>query len=423
MFMTKWIAGDRMQRMAVSPHNGCSMPIAPCGLYVHIPFCQTKCGYCDFFSVALKDRATGPLVERVSREIEVRLGEKSHRVRTIFVGGGTPTLLPVDQLAGLLNTLSNVLRHDAVEEFTVEANPATVDPAIAQTLLAGGVNRVSLGAQSFFEKELETLERLHSPEDTPLSVATLREHGMPQINLDLIFGIPGQTPETWAESLRRAIDLEPDHLSCYGLTYEPGTRLTAQRNAGRIQPCDENLEADLYLYTVDTLASAGYPQYEISNFARKGFECSHNLMYWRNEPYIGIGPSAAGCIDDRRYKNVSSITRYIRMIDTDGHAEAETERLDPEMLATEMLMMQLRLVEGLSVASFRERTGIDPLIFLQPVLDPLILSEVLHVTDTHLALTHSGRLVADAVIAQLVSACGDLPVSRAFQSVRDPVLS
>jgi len=372
---------------------------------VHIPFCETKCGYCDFFSVAMKGRNGGRLVERLVRELATRLGDNRYDIRTIFMGGGTPTILPTDQLAILLDTVRHLVRVDELVEYTVEANPATVDDEKTVRLIDAGVTRISMGAQSFFPSELAVLERIHTPDDIKPSVETIRRHGTAQINLDLIFGIPGQTLASWAESLRRAIDLDPEHIACYGLTYEPGTRLTAQRKVGRLTPCDEQLETEMYLCTVETLAGAGYEPYEISNYARPGCRCRHNLAYWRNEPYIGVGPSAAGCLDGRRYKNIADVNGYIRCMDERGTAEAEFERIDRYTMMLEMLMMQLRLVEGLSIAAFHDRTGADPLGLFDTVLSRLGVLGLLTVSETHIALTLPGRLVGDAVIAELACAC------------------
>ena len=392
-------------------------PSAPedsgCGLYVHTPFCETKCGYCDFYSVALKDRDTAPLVGAIIQELEHRIADSPQEIRTIFCGGGTPTLLPIDQLARLLTAIRNVVPVDRVDEFTVEANPVTVDDAKAELLAMSGVTRVSMGAQSFFTDELETLERLHSPDDIAPSIATLRRHGFKRINLDLIFGIPGQSLDTWSQSLQKAIDLGVDHIACYGLTYEPKTRLTAQREAGRVTPCDENLEADMFMLTIDTLSAAGFRQYEISNFAKPGEECLHNLIYWRNRPYIGVGPSAAGCVDGRRYKNVADVNGYVRMIEQDSHAEQESEAIGGETLMHELIMMQLRLNEGLSVGEFQARTGSDPIALFGDKLSRMCDQKFVRVDDARIALTRAGQLIADAVIAELVATCtSDTPTLR-----------
>ncbi len=327
------------------------------------------------------------------------------RIETVFIGGGTPTILPLDELDELLTAVGRAASPPRVREFTIEANPATVGDEKANLLVRHGVTRVSMGAQSFFPAELAVLERLHSPGDIKPSVATLRRCGVAEVNLDLIFGIPGQTNETWAESLSRAIDLEPDHIACYGLTYEPGTPLTGLREFEQIEPVEEGLEAELYSQAIETLSDAGYAQYEISNFARPGRQCQHNLIYWRNGPYIGVGPSAAGCVDGRRYKNVADVAGYIRMVDSQGHAEFESETIDTPTLMTEMIMMQLRLLEGLSIAAFCERTGIEPLRAFRKVLPRLFDLGFVAVSDTHIVLTRKGRLIGDAVMAELATAC------------------
>lgn len=390
--------------MQDSPINLDRRPTEPVGLYVHVPFCETKCGYCDFYSVAHKDRDTAPLVDRLIREMRVRVHGLADRVRTAFFGGGTPTILPIDQLAQLLSATKHTLRSAALEEWTVEANPATVNRTKAALLMREGVNRVSMGAQSFFPAELAVLERLHSPDDIAPSVDILRQAGVSQINIDLIFGIPGQTIATWSESLRRAIELEPNHIACYGLTYEPNTRLTALKVAGKMKPCDENLEADQFFLTIDTLEAAGYRQYETSNFARPGCECRHNLIYWRNQSYIGVGPSAAGCVDGRRYKNVPDIAAYIRMMDAQGHTEIESEIIDREKLILEMVLMQLRLVEGLSIPDFQERIGLSPKEVFNGTLDRLASDGLLTVTRDRIAFTREGRLVADRILRSLAEA-------------------
>lgn len=378
------------------------MVMTTAGLYIHVPFCHTKCGYCDFYSVPLGDRATAPLIRRTIQELRARTAD-CPPLRTIFIGGGTPTILEPNILRDLLAAVREASRSHAIEEFTVEANPATVDDDKARLLVEHGVTRVSMGAQSFIPAELAALERLHSPDDIPPSVAVLRRCGVSQINLDLIFGIPGQTMDTWRANLERAIALEPDHIACYGLTYEPNTRLTAQWRSGVVRPCDESLEADMFLVTIDALAAVGYEQYETSNFARPGCRCEHNLIYWRNHPYVGVGPSAAGCIDRHRYKNVADIAAYIRAIDDRGSAEADVETLTTEQLAIEMMMMQLRLIEGLSVGEYESRIGVSPLTAYAAPLAELFRDGLIDMNSEHIRLTLKGRLIADSVLTQIVT--------------------
>lgn len=376
------------------------------GLYVHIPFCETKCGYCDFFSVAMKDRKTRPLVDAVVQELHARVPDAGLPLTTIFCGGGTPTLLPLDELDIVLRAIGDVTRGAAIEEFTVEANPATVEDEKAELLSARGVTRVSMGAQSFFPNELTALERLHSPGDIAPSVQALRRAGIEQINLDLIFGIPGQTVETWRQSLQRAIELEPDHLACYGLTYEPATKLTAMMHAGRVTPCDEGIEADMFECTIDTLSGAGYEQYEISNYARPGCESKHNLIYWRNQQYIGVGPSAAGAYRGRRYKNVPDVQGYVKRMDGAGGAEIETEPVTPVTRILEIILMQLRLIEGIDLARFRQMTGGDARARFEPALSRFVQEGLMSTSATTLALTRKGMMVANTIMAEL-AACAD----------------
>jgi len=379
-------------------------PEGECGLYVHVPFCQTKCGYCDFYSIPLRGRSTRTLVERVLRELAIRVPDCGYEISTVFFGGGTPTLLPLDELRSLLAAIGSLVQVPNLGEFTVEANPATVDQSKAALLVEHGVSRVSMGAQSFHPEELLTLERVHNPDDIAPSVRILREAGVRQVNLDLIFGIPGQSMQSWAESLRRAIGLGIDHIACYGLTYEPGTALTSQRDRGLIQPCDEELEAEMYLFTIETLEQAGLLQYEISNFAKPGCESRHNLMYWRNHPYIGVGPSAVGYVKRRRYKNVPDAVRYVQLMDRDGHAETESEFVDEGMELMEMLLMHLRLNEGIPHDDFRQRAGTSPQAALGETLSELVCRQLLEVDDHALRLTRQGRLVANTVMAELAAA-------------------
>jgi oxygen-independent coproporphyrinogen III oxidase len=373
------------------------------GLYVHIPYCETKCGYCDFYSVPLRDRAVSPLVDAVVAELRSRTSDLVHPIRTIFVGGGTPTVLPASDLKTLMAALADVVREHPIDEFTVEANPGTVTDEKTAMLAAAGVDRVSMGAQSWHVDELASLERLHSPDDIGPGVATLRRHGIGRVNLDLIFGIPGQTVSTWTESLDLTVGLNVDHICCYGLTYEPGTRLTAQRRVGTVIPCEEDIEVQMYRHATSALRGYGFEQYEISNFAKPNQRCTHNMTYWRNEPYIGIGPSAAGYVDGERYKNVPDAARYVSMMNEAGNAVVEREQVSGVVLAGETIMMQLRLNDGIDLGDFRARTGVDLAGTLGRVLDRFAGDGLLRVCESSVSLTDDGRLVSDAIIGELFS--------------------
>ncbi|MBN1492155.1 MAG: radical SAM family heme chaperone HemW [Phycisphaerae bacterium] len=383
------------------------------GLYVHIPFCSRKCAYCDFYSRVPGPGQTRLVVDALLAELDSgRAGRcPSVRVQTIFVGGGTPTVLPTDDFGRLFRSLGRLARRDAAVEFTVEANPASVDDAKAAVLRAAGVDRISLGVQSFHVAELACLDRLHSPEDIPRTLRRLRRAGFEHVNLDLIFGIPGQSLASWTDTLRRAVDLEPDHLACYGLTYEPGTPLEARRSLGHVQPCGEALEVEMYARAIDYLAEAGFEHYEISNFARASGRCRHNLGYWLGEPYLGIGPAAAGYLDGQRTRNVADMTEYMRRILAGESAVVEREQLDALAHAGEAAMLELRLIDGLDRERFQRRTGFDPVrLFAEPLASHGVGGRVV-VTGSHIRLTRAGLFVADSVMADFIAAAEVSPLA------------
>ncbi len=374
----------------------------PRAVYVHVPFCRTLCGYCDFYSVVPRAGAAGPLVDALLRELDLRQARTPIEAETIFVGGGTPTVLPPGELGRLLRRLRALAQTNGPLEFTVEANPATVTPETAETLAAAGVNRVSIGAQSFDPADLRVLERTHAPPEVAQTVTACRQAGLDDINLDLIFAIPGQTPGRWRANLAAALALEPTHLSCYSLTYEPGTRLHEQLEAGRVQRLDADLDAAMYETAIDVLAEAGLEQYEISNFARPGRRCRHNLVYWHNEPYLGIGPSAAGFVDGVRYKNAADVAGYVRALEAGRLPAARREKRDRDAQARESAMLGLRLIDGLDRRAFAERFGRDPTAYFAHAVARNVERGLLTVTADKVRLTRAGLLLADTVVADFL---------------------
>lgn len=374
-------------------------------IYVHVPFCYALCGYCDFYKELYDKQNVSPLVDSLLAELRQEVAQHAIRTQTLFVGGGTPTTLPTPELTRLLSTLHETAEPSAREklEFTVEANPATVTPEVAAALAIAGVNRVSIGAQSFQPGELRVLERTHQPPQVRQTVETCRAAGIDNINLDLIFGVPGQSLSSWRENLKLTLDIGPDHVSAYALTYEHGTRLTRQLSTGRIHRCDPELEADMYLATIDDLAAAGFAQYEISNFARSGRECRHNLAYWRNEQYLGIGPSAAGYVAGERYKNVPSSAQYIEAIAGGRKPRIEREVLPPDQRAREAAMLALRLNEGLNRAAFAALHGRRAEEIFADAIEKHVGLGFLTADADALRLTPAGRLVADSVIADFLA--------------------
>lgn len=325
---------------------------APVAVYVHTPFCPTKCGYCDFNSFAMQ----GPIVERTVAAIEREiLGSpwRGRPAKTVFFGGGTPTFLAEEQLLRLLRAVAEV--HPPVEgaEVTSEANP-TVDTPKFQAMRQAGFNRISLGAQSFVEDDLIRLGRVHRSGEIERAVRAARDAGFENVNLDLMFALPGQTLAAWRANLDRAIGLEPEHVSLYCLTLEPNTPFYKEHLRGTLVQPGEESQVAMYEEALDRTQASGYGCYEISNFARPGRECEHNLCYWRAEEYAAYGPGAVGRIGMERTTNLKHPERYCTAVETGAELKCERETLDAGALHTERLMLGLRLAEGVSPE------GVDP---------------------------------------------------------------
>lgn len=369
------------------------------GWYVHLPFCTTKCGYCDFYSLPTIPGLVDGLVAALTAELTAR---DPHRpVETIFVGGGTPTVLPADALAKILGLL--VERAGPVSEFTVEANPSSTDELKLDLLRRHGVNRISFGAQSFNPEELKVLERIHDPRHIFESVASARRAGFDNINLDLIYAIPGQSLASWRETLSRAIDVGTEHLSCYALMFEPGTSLTRLRHQGRVVQADEDVEADMFECTIDLLTAAGYEHYEISNFARPGRRCRANIIYWENREYLGIGPSAVSYLGGVRRKNVADIRKYVEAAQSGTDSiVVEEESLPPEDRARETAIQMLRLTEGINYRRFEAITGFKAEALFARQLDEYADLKLIARDTDGFRLTRRGLLLSNQVMTALL---------------------
>lgn len=280
----------------------------------------------------------------------IALSPAAAPLHTIFIGGGTPSLLRIPLWQSVLRTLSTHFGLSELKEFTVECNPESISPQLLETLIAGRVSRISMGAQSFQDRHLKTLDRRHDPANVERGLTMVRQAGIARCNIDLIFAVPGQTIEDWHADLRRALSLGTDHISAYSLTYEPKTELTARLSRGEFNPCDEDLEADMLESTIDVLASAGFQRYEVSNFARPGQECLHNLAYWKQEQWLAAGPAASAHVAGHRYKNTPRLDDYLS-IDEAGFAPiTDHEPPDPRRALTELLMTGVRIRDGIDTA-------------------------------------------------------------------------
>lgn len=358
-------------------------------LYVHIPFCPKVCPYCSFYKEASDRNKTRAFLDAVLREADACSGRL--RPETMFFGGGTPSALSTSQLEYLIGGLRERIDFSALREFTLEMNPATVSLEKARALLSLGVNRVSMGVQSWDPGLLETLGRVHTADQARRSYEILREAGVPNVNLDLIFGVPGQTRDQWLDSLRQTLALGPDHISAYCLTYEEDTEYFLRLTRGEYKP-DAELDADLFEMTMDTLSAAGFEQYEISNHARPGRECLHNLAYWLGHDYIGLGPSAFSTLGDRRWKNTSDTSRYIACIDL-GESPADfSETLNAETRRAEQIAFSLRTNRGVE----------DSWLSSEKAGELEALGMLTHLADRYF-LTRKGRMLADELAEELMA--------------------
>lgn len=365
------------------------------GLYIHIPFCQTKCRYCGFYSEPIKNHAPQRLISAIIAELTEKRGQESF-FKTIYIGGGSPSCLPTKQLLRLIGEITS--RWSKLEEFTTEVNPGQVNKDILSQLHDAGVTRISIGAQSFNSDELAFLGRKHSVADIGQAVRSAKGAGFDNIGLDLIFAIPGSTLKSWKHSLRSAIDLGVQHISAYALTYEEQTPLQKAVEAGEVTPVDEEIDRQMYDMTIDELEKAGFKQYEISNFAKPRFECKHNLNYWANNPYLGIGPAAGSYWQGKRTLNIADIKKYIEAIEQGKNVTAESETPDNIQVACETAVLNLRRRCGIILDEFKKQTGFDAAkLFAEPISRYKKLG-LIRTTSKRLCLTRKALPIADSVL-------------------------
>lgn len=333
------------------------------GLYLHIPFCRSKCDYCDFYSLAgREDRMDDYQKALLCHVVESGVVARNYPVDSLYIGGGTPTWYGEKRLLELLRTVKRHFSMTKDVEVTLEANPDSVDEKMLRRLRRAGVNRISMGMQSGSDEELRSIHRPHTYQQVVDAVTAVRSAKIRNLNLDLIYGLPGQTEESWHETVEKAISLSPEHLSCYGLTVEEGTPL-AQRVARGEQLPDEDQQAALYLWTVERLAQAGYQQYEISNFSKQGYMSRHNLKYWMGRPYMGLGAAAHSDFGGRRFSFVSDLDAYIQGMLSGDEVVDESEQITRRERGSEYLMLRLRTVHGIDEWEYRREymMNFDPI--------------------------------------------------------------
>jgi len=376
------------------------------GIYIHIPFCERKCIYCDFYSVEnlnLIDRFT----ESLLKEIEIFSIEadffNDSIFDTIYFGGGTPSLLEPTQIEKILNKLSQSFKISSNPEITLETNPGTVDKRKLLEFKNLGVNRISFGVQSFFDDDLKFLGRIHTGEDAFKCVNDSFEVGFENVSIDLIFGLPGQTVEKWLDNLKFAVSLNVPHISAYNLIVERGTPLHELFSLGKVEIPEDEIQAQLYERTIDFLENAGYVHYEVSNYAFEGFECRHNLKYWQYENYIGFGPSAHSFWINKRWWNFANLNKYINALDLGKIPVANFEILDEEKMIEEFIYLCLRS-KGINVARFKGKFGFEFVDGdIKDEIEELERAGYINIEDDFIKLTPKGFLLCDEIVLRLIS--------------------
>ena len=363
------------------------------GIYVHVPFCLTRCGYCDFNAYAGLDELKHRYLRALVGEAALAAPSwESVDVSSVFLGGGTPTTMTPGDLRTVLASLREAFDVAPVAEVTIEANPDTVVEASLAGLLAAGYTRLSIGAQSFDPSVLRSLERLHSPESVRKAFIAARAAGYANVNLDLIYGAHGETLGSWERTLEETIALAPEHVSAYALTIEPATPLGRAVARGRVPAPDPDVQADMFQLACSMLAEAGYVHYEVSNWAKPGYECMHNLGYWRRQPYLGLGAGAHSYRDDRRWWNVRSPEEYLAMVARGELPIGGSETLDPGDAYLEEVFLRLRILEGVPSSWIDEGTA-------EPFLDNGLLLE----RSGSLVPTERGLLVLNELVLGLTA--------------------
>ena len=374
------------------------MQAKPSSAYVHIPFCTQICYYCDFSKVFIKNQPVDAYLEHLIQETR---SYEIGKLRTLYIGGGTPTALSAQQLAYLLTELPKVMDLSEVEEFTIEANPGDLDPDKIAVLKESQVNRVSLGVQTFDNKMLKKIGRSHQEQDIYDNIRHLKQAGFDNISIDLIYALPGQTMDQVKENVAKAINLDIPHMSLYSLILENHTVFMNRMRRGKLPLPKEELEAEMFEYIIEELEKAGFEHYEISNFSKPGFESRHNLVYWDNAEYYGLGAGASGYVDGIRYKNHGPIRHYLEAVEA-GKARITEEHLTLEEKMEEELFLGLRKKTGVSKARFEEKFGISFDQRYGQVVASLTEQGLLVPDDKQVRMTKRGLFLGDTVAEKFI---------------------
>ncbi|HEL0605607.1 radical SAM family heme chaperone HemW [Streptococcus equi subsp. zooepidemicus] len=370
----------------------------PTSAYVHIPFCTQICYYCDFSKVFIKNQPVDAYLEALIKEFE---SYQISSLKTLYIGGGTPTAITAKQLDYLLSHLQQHLQLDQLEEFTIEANPGDLTEDKIAVLRQSAVNRISLGVQTFNDKQLKQIGRSHTEAQIYATIASLKEAGFQNISIDLIYALPGQTMQQVKENVAKALSLDIPHLSLYSLILEHHTVFMNKMRRGKLHLPTEDLEAEMFEYIISEMEASGFEHYEISNFTKPGFESRHNLMYWNNDEYFGCGAGASGYLDGIRYRNRVPIQHYLKAV-ADGNARLSEEVLTKEEMMEEELFLGLRKKSGVSVSRFQEKFGLSFESRYGPVVRELQNQGLLVEDKDFIRMTKKGLFLGDSVAEKFI---------------------
>lgn len=370
----------------------------PTSAYVHIPFCTQICYYCDFSKVFIKNQPVDAYLEALIKEFE---SYQINSLKTLYIGGGTPTAITAKQLDYLLSHLQQHLQLDQLEEFTIEANPGDLTEDKIAVLRQSAVNRISLGVQTFNDKQLKQIGRSHTEAQIYTTIASLKEAGFQNMSIDLIYALPGQTIQQVKENVAKALALDIPHFSLYSLILEHHTVFMSKMRRGKLQLPTEDLEAEMFEYIISEMEASGFEHYEISNFTKPGFESRHNLMYWNNDEYFGCGAGASGYLNGIRYRNRVPIQHYLKAV-ADGNARLSEEVLTKEEMMEEELFLGLRKKSGVSVSRFQEKFGLSFESRYGPVVRELQAQGLLVKDKDFVRMTKKGLFLGDSVAEKFI---------------------
>lgn len=374
------------------------------GLYIHVPFCAQKCYYCDFNSYKINSNQKKEYLINIEREMKFYKEEfKDKCFDTVFFGGGTPSILTVSELKELVNNINENFNIKNDAEITIECNPGTINREKLEAMKKMGINRLSIGLQATQNYHLKSIGRIHTYEEFEKNYYDALDIGFENINIDLMYALPNQKTQEWKDTLDKIIKLNPSHISAYSLILEEGTKLYDMYQNKEFELLDEDTDINMYNYTIDTLKRHGYNQYEISNYSKENLECKHNIIYWKCDNYLGLGPGASGFIGDTRYSNIEDICEYNKCIMQNIRPVSEEIELTKKDKIEEFIFMGLRMNEGINIDVFKERFDTDFYDIYQEVMDKLIKRELVRFDGKNISLTQKGREISNSVFIEFLN--------------------